>query len=125
MRQHKVFLRHELLKYNSEKSTAKSSALENYISSANLSLSGCSSAEPNSVSVGRCKFQLKKLYLQTVKKVDHLPLPIGLFLVQPNIEFTHTMKGVTPDVEIKPTFQQILERKDIELEWILKEIKGK
>lgn len=73
MRQHKVFLRHELLKYNSEKSTAKSSALENYISSVNLSLSGCSSAEPNSVSVGRCKFQLKKLYLQTVKKVDHLP----------------------------------------------------
>ena len=73
MRQHKVFLRHELLKYNSEKSTAKSSAFENYISSANLSLSGCSSAEPDSVSVGRCKFQLKKLYLQTVKKVDHLP----------------------------------------------------
>lgn len=68
MRQHKVFLRHELLKYNSEKSTAKSSALENYISSANLSLSGCSSAEPNSVSVGRCKFQLKKLYLQHFAK---------------------------------------------------------
>lgn len=80
MRQHKVFLRHELLKYNSEKSTAKSSALENYISSANLSLSGCSSAEPNSVSVGRCKFQLKKLYLQTVKKVDHLPLLSFLIL---------------------------------------------
>ena len=79
MRQHKVFLRHELLKYNSEKSTAKSSALENYISSANLSLSGCSSAEPNSVSVGRCKFQLKKLYLQTVKKVDHLPAQIHFF----------------------------------------------
>ena len=74
MRQHKVFLRHELLKYNSEKSTAKSSALENYISSANLSLSGCSSAEPDSVSVGACKFQMKKLYLQTVKKVDHLPV---------------------------------------------------
>ena len=82
MRQHKVFLRHELLKYNSEKSTAKSSALENYISSANLSLSGCSSAEPNSVSVGRCKFQLKKLYLQTVKKVDHLPLQNGILKVR-------------------------------------------
>ena len=54
-----------------------------------------------------------------------LKLPIGLFLVQPNIEFTHTMKGVTPNIEIKPNFQQILERKDIELEWILKEIKGK
>lgn len=70
---HKGFLRHTLLKYNSEKSTAKSSALENYISSTNLSLSGCSPAEPDSVSVGRCKIQLKKLYLQTVKKVDHLP----------------------------------------------------
>ena len=86
MRQHKVFLRHELLKYNSEKSTAKSSALENYISSANLSLSGCSSAEPNSVSVGRCKFQLKKLYLQTVKKVDHLPC--NLLLSVSSIRFT-------------------------------------
>lgn len=73
MRLHKVFLRHGLLKYSSEKSTAKSSAFENYISSASLSLSGCSSAEPNSVSVGRYKFQMKKLYLQTVKKVDHLP----------------------------------------------------
>ena len=86
MRQHKVFLRHELLKYNSEKSTAKSSALENYISSANLSLSGCSSAEPNSVSVGRCKFQLKKLYLQTVKKVDHLPYP--LFFIELKINYS-------------------------------------
>ena len=95
MRQHKVFLRHELLKYNSEKSTAKSSALENYISSANLSLSGCSSAEPNSVSVGRCKFQLKKLYLQTVKKVDHLPS--DLFYLNGN-EFkgskNHPFKGL-------------------------------
>lgn len=82
MRQHKVFLRHELLKYNSEKSTAKSSALENYISSANLSLSGCSSAEPDSVSVGACKFQMKKLYLQTVKKVDHLPHITGNVLLK-------------------------------------------
>ena len=79
MRLHKVFLRHKLLKYNSEKSTAISSAPENYISSDNLSLSGCSSAEPDSVSVGKCKFQLKKLYLQTVKKVDHLPLHHYLF----------------------------------------------
>ncbi len=70
---HKVFSRHRLLKYSSEKNTAKSGALENYISSANLSLAGCSSAEPDSVSVGACKFQTKKLYLQTVKKVDHLP----------------------------------------------------
>ena len=95
MRQHKVFLRHELLKYNSEKSTAKSSALENYISSANLSLSGCSSAEPNSVSVGRCKFQLKKLYLQTVKKVDHLPIGFGFiftFLNDKHLKFLSLAK---------------------------------
>ncbi len=76
MRLHKVFLRHGLLKYYSEKSTAKCSAPENYISSANLSLSGCSSAEPDSVSVGKCKFQTKKLYLQTVEKVDHLPIEL-------------------------------------------------
>ena len=79
MRLHKDFLRHGLLKYYSEKSTAKCSAPENYISSANLSLSGCSSAEPDSVSVGKCKFQLKKLYLQTVKKVDHLPMNLFFF----------------------------------------------
>lgn len=41
------------------KSTAKSDALENYISSANLSLAGCSSAEPDSVSVGGCKLSKK------------------------------------------------------------------
>ena len=92
MRQHKVFLRHELLKYNSEKSTAKSSALENYISSANLSLSGCSSAEPNSVSVGRCKFQLKKLYLQTVKKVDHLPMEAKDVLLLSFFYFKYLLK---------------------------------
>ena len=94
MRQHKVFLRHELLKYNSEKSTAKSSALENYISSANLSLSGCSSAEPNSVSVGRCKFQLKKLYLQTVKKVDHLPDGLFISLNSMNFHFLKDNKKI-------------------------------
>ena len=93
MRQHKVFLRHELLKYNSEKSTAKSSALENYISSANLSLSGCSSAEPNSVSVGRCKFQLKKLYLQTVKKVDHLPLLSSVKKFKKNIDVVYSCQN--------------------------------
>jgi hypothetical protein len=37
----------------------------------NLSLAGCSSAEPASVSV-RCKPQSKKLYLQLVKKSSHV-----------------------------------------------------
>lgn len=54
-----------------------------------------------------------------------LKMPIGLFLIQPNIEFTNTQKGVTPDVEIIPTFKEILERKDVQLDWILKDIKAK
>ena len=125
MRQHKVFLRHELLKYNSEKSTAKSSALENYISSANLSLSGCSSAEPNSVSVGRCKFQLKKLYLQTVKKVDHLPNEI-IFAVEKkkyldSVENT-LKKGILQESIKIPNLQNLndAERKDKMIELLEK-----
>jgi hypothetical protein len=39
----------------------------------NLSLAGCSSAEPASVLV-RCKPQSKKLYLQLVKKSSHVQI---------------------------------------------------
>jgi hypothetical protein len=39
----------------------------------NLSLAGCSSAEPASVSIHHYKIQLKRLYLQLVKKDSHLP----------------------------------------------------
>ena len=66
-----VFLRHRQLKYYSEKSTAKSSAFENYISSANLSFSGFSSAEPNSDSVGKCKVHMKKTIFTICLNVDH------------------------------------------------------
>lgn len=64
--------------------------------------------------------------IYSTQKLPHskLKMPIGLFLIQPNIEFTNTMKGVTPDVEITPNFKEILERKDVQLEWILKDIKG-
>lgn len=51
-----------------------------------------------------------------------LKLPIGLMLIQPNIEFTQTKKGVLPDLEIIPTLQQILQKKDIQLEWVMEEI---
>lgn len=54
-----------------------------------------------------------------------LKLPIGLMLVQPNIEFTETKKGVLPDHEIIHTLQEVLQKKDIQLEWIMKEIKNK
>ncbi|MFM7854824.1 MAG: hypothetical protein ACKO96_23570, partial [Flammeovirgaceae bacterium] len=40
----------------------------------NLTLVGCSSAEPTSVSVQRCKIQFTNLYLQPVKIPSHLPL---------------------------------------------------
>ena len=39
----------------------------------NLSLASCSSAELVSVSIHQAKNQLKKLYLQLVKKDSHLP----------------------------------------------------
>lgn len=63
----------------------------------------------------------------STKKLPHskLKLPIGLMLVQPNIEFTGTKKGVLPDHEIIPTLQEVLQKKDIQLEWIMKEIKNK
>ena len=52
-----------------------------------------------------------------------LKLPIGLMLIQPNIEFTKTKKGVLPDYELIPTLQEILQKKDIQLEWIMEQIK--
>ncbi|MBW8361269.1 MAG: S41 family peptidase [Kaistella sp.] len=53
-----------------------------------------------------------------------LHLPIGLMLIQPHIEFIGTKKGVLPDKEILPTTRQILEKKDIQLEWIMEDIKN-
>ena len=54
-----------------------------------------------------------------------LKLPIGLFLIQPNIEFSNTMKGVTPNVEIIPTLEEVLQKKDVQLNWILNDINSK
>ncbi|WP_226064845.1 S41 family peptidase [Kaistella polysaccharea] len=52
-----------------------------------------------------------------------LKLPIGLMLIQPNIDFTHTKKGVVPNEEIILTLNQVLQKKDIQLDWILNDIK--
>ncbi|MDO5616127.1 MAG: S41 family peptidase [Cruoricaptor ignavus] len=54
-----------------------------------------------------------------------LNLPIGLMLIQPNITPTNIQKGVVPDKEIVPTTQQILDKNDMEMEWILNEICNK
>lgn len=49
-------------------------------------------------------------------------LPIGLLLVQPNIDFLNNKKGVTPDVPITQTIQDIIDKKDPQLDWIKNEI---
>ncbi|PQA93939.1 peptidase S41 [Chryseobacterium shigense] len=49
-------------------------------------------------------------------------LPIGLLLVQPNIDFQNTKKGVSPDVVIKESMQDIIDKRDPQLEWIKNEI---
>lgn len=54
-----------------------------------------------------------------------LKLPVALMLVQPNIEFTETKKGVLPDHEIIPTLQDVLQKKDIQLDWIMDDIQLK
>lgn len=52
-----------------------------------------------------------------------LKFPIGLMLFQPDIIFTHTEKGVVPNKEIIPTISEVLQKKDIQKEWILEDIK--
>lgn len=54
-----------------------------------------------------------------------MKLPIGLFLIQPNIAFSNTMKGVTPTIEVIPNLQEVLHKKDVQLDWILKDIASK
>lgn len=53
---------------------------------------------------------------------SNIDLPIGLLLVQPNITFTYTQKGVTPDVEVSENLQDILNKKDKPLDWVKDEI---
>ncbi|MCS3532173.1 S41 family peptidase [Chryseobacterium sp. JUb7] len=53
---------------------------------------------------------------------SHIKLPIGLLLVQPNINFSNTKRGVMPDVTIKETMQDIIDKKDPQLEWVKSEI---
>ncbi|MFM8832722.1 MAG: helix-turn-helix transcriptional regulator, partial [Cytophagales bacterium] len=55
-----------------KKSPAQKAGLD-HSSRLNLTLVGCSSAEPTSVSVQRCKIQFTNLYLQPVKIPSHLP----------------------------------------------------
>ncbi|KQT17534.1 peptidase S41 [Chryseobacterium sp. Leaf404] len=51
-----------------------------------------------------------------------LQLPIGVLFIQPNITFTGTKKGVTPNVEILNTLESTLNKQDLQLEWVKTEI---
>ena len=53
---------------------------------------------------------------------SELYLPIGLMLIQPDIEFMETKKGVLPDIEILQTLQEILQKKDIQFNRVIQEI---
>lgn len=52
-------------------------------------------------------------------KID---LPIGLLLIQPNIDFTNSQRGVLPDFEIHQSMQDIIDKKDVQLDWVKQEI---
>lgn len=52
-------------------------------------------------------------------KID---LPIGLLLVQPNITFSNTKKGVVPNVTVTETLQDVIDKNDPQMDWVLSEI---
>lgn len=60
---------------NGKKKALKNQGFCNHFGRLNLSLAGCSPAEPTSVSIQHNKIQLEKLYLQPVKFPSHLPNP--------------------------------------------------
>jgi len=58
----------------------------------NLTLTGCSSAEPASVSVQQYKIQISNLYLQPVKIPSHLPSQRRFFKSGQSIKTYKTAK---------------------------------
>lgn len=53
---------------------------------------------------------------------SEIRFPIGLLLVQPNIDFSDSKKGVLPDVVVNESLQDIIDKKDPQLDWIKNEI---
>ncbi|MFP3834124.1 S41 family peptidase [Chryseobacterium sp. SIMBA_028] len=53
---------------------------------------------------------------------SEIKFPIGLLLVQPDINFSDSKKGVVPDVVIHESMQDIIDKKDPQLDWIRNEI---
>ena len=55
---------------------------------------------------------------------SRLKLPIGLMLIQPDITYTFTKKGVVPNKKILPSLEQIFQKKDVQLQWIFDDIEN-
>ncbi|MGU3377125.1 S41 family peptidase [Chryseobacterium sp. M5A1_1a] len=53
---------------------------------------------------------------------SEIRFPIGLLLVQPDINFSDSKKGVVPDVTVHESMQDIIDRKDPQLDWIRNQI---
>ena len=53
---------------------------------------------------------------------SHLTLPIGLFLIRPNIEFENKNRGVVPNFSVNPNFEDIFGTDDKILDWTLEDI---
>lgn len=53
---------------------------------------------------------------------SHLTLPIGLFLIRPNIEFENQNRGVVPNFTVDPNFDDIFGTDDKILAWTLEDI---
>jgi len=51
-----------------------------------------------------------------------LSLPVGLLLVQPDISFSGTRKGVVPDVTIRENMQEVIDHQDPEMNWVMSTI---
>jgi C-terminal processing protease CtpA/Prc len=51
-----------------------------------------------------------------------LILPIGLFLIRPNIEFENEGRGVIPDFPVDPDFGNLTSSEDKILKWVLDDI---
>jgi len=62
------------------------------------------------------------IYSYQVLPNSKLQLPIGLMLVEPNINFTNTKKGVVPNVEMLNSLDDVLEKKDVQIEWVKTDI---
>mgnify|MGYP000058613309 CR=1 FL=1 len=53
---------------------------------------------------------------------SHLTLPIGLFLIRPNIAFENQNRGVVPNFSVDPNFDDVFGKEDTILKWTLDDI---